>query len=161
MARLAALAMLFGLLWLVIAGTDPAAWLIGVPAVAAAVLARRRLAANGSHRPRLSALLSFAPFFLCQSMRGGLDVARRTLAPRLRIAPGFVDWHTRLPGPAEQVFFANCVSLLPGTLAADLEDDQLRVHLLDAGVDPGPELAALEEAVARVYGVALPAGAGT
>jgi multicomponent Na+:H+ antiporter subunit E len=161
MARLAALAMLFALLWLVIAGTDPTAWLIGVPAVAAAVWARQRLSRPGRHRPRLTGLLTFAPFFLCQSMRGGLDVARRTLAPRLRIAPGFIDWHTRLPGRAEQVFFTNCVSLLPGTLAADFVDGRLRVHLLDAGVDPGSELTALEEAVARVYGVTLPAEAQT
>ena len=33
-----------------------------------------------------------------------------------------------------------CVSLLPGTLAADLKDQWLEVHVLDTGSDPNGEL---------------------
>ena len=49
----------------------------------------------------------------------------------------------------------NCVSLLPGTLAARLDGDQVELHLLDAGEDPEPELRRLEQAIARLSGLSL------
>jgi len=98
-------------------------------------------------------LAAFAPFFVWESLRGGVDVALRVVGPSLRVRPGFVAHRLRLPEGPARVSFANCVSLLPGSLAADLEGDELIVHLLDVGTDAG--LARLEAAVARVYGVAL------
>jgi len=83
-------------------------------------------------------------------------VARRILAPVLRVNPGLVSYRTRLRGSGARLLFTNCVNLLPGTLAADLQRDRLRLHLLDAGVDPERELRRLEQAVARVFHETLP-----
>jgi multicomponent Na+:H+ antiporter subunit E len=146
---------LFAAVWLVVAGPQAGSWLIGVPAVAAAVWARHRLAGRLGRLPSVAGMLSFVPFFVRESIRGGWDVARRVLRRRMKIHPGFADWRTRLPGRAEQVFFVNCVSLLPGTLAADLDDGMVRIHLLDDSLAVDAELAALERAVARIYDVAL------
>ncbi len=93
----------------------------------------------------------FFPFFLWESLRGGIDVARRTLAPRMRIQPGFTIYRTGLQQPAARVFFVDCVCLLPGTLGADLRGDQLDLHMLDARRDSLADLHRLERAVALIY----------
>ena len=90
-----------------------------------------------------------------ESLRGGIDVARRVLSPRLDVAPGFLTYRTRLSGPQARLLFVNSVSLLPGTLAADLQDDRLTIHALDSDAEFAEDLARLETAVARVYREAL------
>jgi multicomponent Na+:H+ antiporter subunit E len=57
-----------------------------------------------------------------------------------------------LRSPAARLLFVNCISLLPGTLAADIADGELRVHTLDLADDTGRELSRLERRVAAVYG---------
>jgi multicomponent Na+:H+ antiporter subunit E len=86
-------------------------------------------------------------------VRGGLDVARRTLAPRLRIQPGFKNYRLQLNDPSARILFTNCLSLLPGTLAARLDGNHVELHLLDAGEDPEPGLRRLEQAIARLFGL--------
>jgi multicomponent Na+:H+ antiporter subunit E len=147
LALIAPLAALWGLL----TGGDPASWVIGLPAVVAAAWAGRRLGGDGGAGLSLIGVLRFLPFFFWESLRGGVDVAMRTLAPRLRVAPGFSVYTMRLKRREARVFFANCVCLLPGTLAVELDKEQLELHLLNRESDPSAELRRLERAVARVY----------
>jgi multicomponent Na+:H+ antiporter subunit E len=141
---------LAGLWWLLSDG-DRGSWLVGLPAVAAAGWAVWRLRPAGGGPVSVVGLLGFLGLFLWESARGGVDVARRTLAPRLDVAPGFSVFNSRLQRPDALVFFAACLCLLPGTLAARLEGQRIEVHLLDAGEDPDPGLRRLEAAVARLY----------
>jgi multicomponent Na+:H+ antiporter subunit E len=141
----------FASLWWLLSGGAAGSWLIGIPAVLAAGLAARRLGIGERWTISASGVLRFLPLFAWESLRGGIDVARRTLAPRLRIQPGFTLYRTGLQQPSARVFFANCVCLLPGTLAADLQSDRLRVHMLDVALNPQVELQRLERAVALIY----------
>jgi multicomponent Na+:H+ antiporter subunit E len=143
--------LVFASLWWLLSGGDPGSWLIGIPAVLAAGWAAHRLGAGGRWTISASGVLRFLPFFLWESLRGGIGVARRSLAPRLRIQPGFTLYRTGLRQPGARVFFANCVCLLPGTLAANLQSDLLTVHMLDAELDQQLELQRLERAVALIY----------
>ncbi len=56
--------------WWVRVGADPCSWLIGLPAVAAALLAVAALTPTLSATGRLGGLLRVAPYFLWQSLRG-------------------------------------------------------------------------------------------
>lgn len=138
-------------LWWVLTNGSPVSWLIGLPALAGAAWASRRLNRSSSTRISLSGLARFLPFFLWQSLRGGVDVALRTLSPLMRIRPGFSRYRTGLRTPAARTFFANCVCLLPGTLAADLRAEWLEVHVINVESDPNAELASLERVVAGVF----------
>jgi multicomponent Na+:H+ antiporter subunit E len=142
---------LFVGLWWVISKGAAESWLIGIPVVVGAVWASRRLAPGTGKRISLLGLLHFIPFFFWESLRGGLDVALRTLAPRMRIQPAFQHYRMSLKQPAARSFFTACVSLLPGTLAADLQEERLEVHVLNAGADVNTELNKLERAVARLF----------
>ncbi len=145
------LAVLLALLWWLLTNGDPSSWLIGIPVVLAASWSLQHLRATSRQSFSINGLIRFIPYFIWESLRGGIDVARRTLAPRLQIRPGFVIYPTLLQGNNARVFFINCVSLLPGTLAADFNDDQLTIHMLDDSIDPEDELRRLEHAVSRIY----------
>jgi multicomponent Na+:H+ antiporter subunit E len=153
-------AALFAGTWVLLVGTDPLAWIIGAPAVVAATLVHLRLAQDANTLTsarvgsRLSAreLLRFVPFFLWESLRGGLDVAGRVLVPRMRVAPGMHDYLTRLRGHAARVMFVDTISVLPGTLSADLRGDRVTIHALDVTAPLDPELRRLEDQVARLFG---------
>jgi multicomponent Na+:H+ antiporter subunit E len=138
----------------VIAGDDPSSWIIGVPTIVLAIWVSLKLRGNveGASALRFRGWLRFIPFFLIESFRGGLDVASRVLRPRVDISPGFQSYRPRLANPAARVLFLDSISLLPGTLSADLRDGVITVHALDARVDLAPELARLERAVGRLFG---------
>jgi multicomponent Na+:H+ antiporter subunit E len=146
------IAALSALWWLIVQGrTD--AWLIGLPAASLAALASVRLGTPVTPRPALAALPAFVALFLRESARGGLDVAQRTLGPRLRIAPGFHRYRLHISHPAARVLLINCIGLLPGTLAAELQGNHAELHLLDASVNPDPQIHRLEQAIGRLFGL--------
>jgi multicomponent Na+:H+ antiporter subunit E len=122
----------FFCLWLAIAGADTSDLLVGIATAVAATWASLRLLPPGASRIRPIAMIRLVSNFLWQSVRAGLDVARRALDPRLPVRPGFLLFPSRLaPGPARSMF---CVmeSLLPGTLPAGSdESDALVLHCLD------------------------------
>lgn len=144
----------FAALWFVIAGSDPSSWIIGLPTVFFASWSSLRLSVDrpGDSGLKLVGLIWFLPYFAVESVRGGVDVAARVLRPRLKIDPGFVRYEPRLRHPVARVVFLDSVSLLPGTLSADLRDGVVEVHALDASTDLMPALQRLERLVARLFG---------
>ncbi len=141
----------FAALWWLLSNGDPDSWIIGVPAVIAAAWSAQRLGVGHASAVSMPGLLRFIPFFVWESVRGGLDVALRTLSPRMRIEPGFVTYNTILSNQSARALFASCVNLLPGTLSAEIIDARLDVHLLDVTSDYNRELRRLESVVARVF----------
>ena len=153
-------AAVFALAWLVVAGAEPTSWLIGLPTVALATWASLQLAEPVPYRVSLSGLLSFTGYFARESLRGGWDVAMRTLTPQMRIAPGRIDYTSALPEGLPVVLFAGCVSLLPGTLSRDFEGRRLSLHLLDARDPQEAQLRELENRIAAVFALEQETGNG-
>lgn len=158
-ARYFALAASLALVWLLVTGGAAASWLVGVPTIAAALVLSRHVAvAAPPWRVDPRGALRFAAFFVRESVRGGIDVARRVSARRLRVVPGLLRYRWRLPpeGPA-RALFALCVSLLPGSLVANVGEHEALIHTLDTTGPVADELAALEQQVAGLFGLRLPA----
>jgi len=139
-------------LWMLLTRGDPASWLVGGPVVALALWYGSRLPGPAHSSVSLVGILRFIPFFLRESLLGGVDVARRVLAYRPRVRPGFARYPMTLRAEPARVMFANSVSLLPGTLTVQLRDDQLELHTLDTRADHLGDLARLERAVGRIFG---------
>jgi len=146
-------AVLFALLWWILTDGSMASWLVGVPVVLFAMLVSVVLLPPFFWS--LTGIVRFVPFFLWRSLYGGIDVAKRALHPRLPISPGLIDYRFRLPPGLPRVFMANTVSLLPGTLSAELDEECLRVHVLDETSVFAEELRVLEKRVAGVFGLEL------
>ena len=146
----------FALVWLILVGPDAASWIIGGPFVVAATLASLRLSKPRERNLSVSSLAGFIPYFLFESLRGGLDVAARVLLPRLRVQPGNQEYRVSLRSLEARLVFIDSISLLPGTLSADLRGDLVTVHALDVRTDVVEGLTTLERRVAALFGESLP-----
>ena len=149
---------LFLLIWWILTDGVASSWWIGLPAVILAVTASRVLVAPAAFL--WFELLKFVPFFFWHSLLGGVDVARRVFQPKMPIAPDLIEYPLRLPPGLSQVIMSNTVSLLPGTLIAELDRNVLKVHLLNRSKDSLAELEAVEERIARMSGITLSAPRG-
>jgi multicomponent Na+:H+ antiporter subunit E len=145
--------LLFAALWWVLAGG--AAWGFGAPVIAAAVGVSLALQPVRRVRLRPWGMLRFAGYFLTQSPRAGLDVARRAFAPGLPLAPALLDFRLRLPEGPARTLLVNTMSLLPGTLSAGIEGNRLRLHVLDTQLPVEQELREVEARIAAMFGVDL------
>lgn len=128
---------LLGLGWWILIEGAWGGWPLALLVVGCALWVSVRLVPAIRWRLHPMGLIRFIPFFLTQSLAGGLDVARRAFHPRLPLAPGFIDFPLSLPPGSARLFFVGTVSLLPGTLS---------VRLLESGgsdpdsdSDPDPD----------------------
>lgn len=145
----------YALLWWILTGGDQASWVIGLPVVIAATAANLMLLPAVGWRCSLTGMARFLPYFLWQSLLGSVDVAKRALNPRLPLAPFLLHYFLRLPTGSARIFFANTVSLLPGTLSAELLDDCLTVHALDEALPVRAKLQTLEARIADLFALQL------
>lgn len=148
-------ALLSGLWWAVAEGSTTG-WYLAAPVVLLATGASLRLQPPRSGAPRLRALPAFTAWFIARSIAGGVDVSRRAVLRRVDVAPGMVEVPVGLPPGLLQVTLADAVSLLPGTLAVELLDGALRMHVLDTGLPFQQQVVALERRIAELYGVPPP-----
>ncbi len=144
--------LIFSFLWYALAGSDKASWLLGVPAVLLVTAMSLWLASSSSLNIHLLAVFRFIPFFLHQSLRGGIDVMHRALSFQQLLDPGLVFYTTLLAEGSARILFVNCISLLPGTLSAELKGDQVTIHTLDQGMPVWANIQRLEYHVAALIG---------
>ena len=143
-------ALMYFALWIVIdQSAKPANLAFGVLATAAATWASLKLMPPSLGSVRIGALVLLLPRFLWQSMIAGIDVARRAFAPRLPLAPGFVQYPTGLPRGAARNAFAAISSLLPGSVPVSETDTHIEYHALDLSQPVVEQLAAEEQAYAK------------
>lgn len=145
----------FAVVWLILVGPDTASWIIGGPFIIGAMLASLKLSEPRDRTLSFPSLIGFVPYFLKESLRGGLDVASRVMLPRLRVNPGNQTYRMRLQNPQARLVFIDSVSLLPGTLSADLRGDLATVHALDVDTDVVEDLTTLERRVGALFGESL------
>ncbi len=150
--------LLFSLVWTTLTGFDGASWIIGFPAVSLAVWVSLALSPASGCSLSLAGIFSFIPFFLRQSALSGIDVMRRTLSPPLLINPGLVSYTTYLPEGLARIFFVNTISLLPGTLSADLTGNKVTIHTIDRELPIWANIQNLELRIAILLRVAPSGG---
>ena len=139
--------------WWIITEGDPSALVFGVAVVVFTLVASRAVPSAPAPSWNATGLLGYGRVFLVGSVLGGIDVARRALAPRLPIAPTILRYPLRLStGPARRLFMGT-LSLMPGTLSVALDGDSLEIHVLfDEGEAGSRRLRDLEVHVARAVG---------
>lgn len=111
-------AVLLAVVWLALDGLDNAFTGLFFVLMAAAVGAW--LVPGEVHPWRPLRLLVFFFWFVLASWRGGIDVARRALAPSLPVSPTWHQHELALPPGLPRTVFVAVLSLLPGTLSVDL-----------------------------------------
>lgn len=73
----------------------------------------------------------YVPVFVWQLILSNIDVARRVLSPSIPLNPGFIKIKTDLKGDFAKLTLANSITLTPGTLSVDVDDDYIYLHTVD------------------------------
>jgi len=137
--------------WLLLAGTldrqELVAGLLVAAAAAALAVGRTPILAGFRLTPWAPlAFLRYLAALLVALVRANLDMARRVLTPSLPIRPAMVRINTSLRSDLGRLVLANSITLTPGTLSVDIEDDVLVVHWIDC--PPDSDVAAVTLAIA-------------
>ncbi len=71
-------------------------------------------------------------------------------SPEKEIEPRVTSFHTRLKTDAGKVVLANSITMTPGTITLDVQDDLFLIHCLDESFDMGQEGFDMEDRIARI-----------
>jgi multicomponent Na+:H+ antiporter subunit E len=100
---------------------------------------------------RFARVLFYIPWLILQIIVASLQVAAVVLNPKMPVDPALLRFKTRLPNLASKVILANSITLTPGTITIQLEDDQFLVHALMDVSSTGIIDGSLPGEVAKLY----------
>lgn len=122
--------------WAVLSGFfDPFHLSLGALSVAGVLWSVRRLgdlepAVRGLHAGTWLRWPAYIPWLLWQIVLSAWDVAKIVLSPRLPIEPHIVRFRCRMPHNVAHLTLANSITLTPGTVTLNLDDDEYVIHAL-------------------------------
>ena len=137
--------LVFGLWLLLVGNLDPAELVAGLLVALIVTLASRpHLTILTGLRLTPSAIVPFINYlgvFFIALIRANLDMARRVLSPSLPLDPAVVEVKTTLKSPLGRLILANSITLTPGTLTVDVQNEILLIHWVDSPPDNDIETA--------------------
>lgn len=140
----------YAALWWAVTENSARAWPIGVIFVGLAVLASIRMHPVQSRYFSFAGTLRFTLYFVFHSVKGGMQVARIALRPQMKLDPDVLEIPLRLQDEQARIVLATAMTLMPGTLSADLRESTLLLHVLDRKLPANREVRRLESHVARM-----------
>ena len=144
---------LFALAWWIITGGQLVYWPLGGVGIAVATAASLwLLPPDKTPQISLTGLFGFICYFIVQSLRGGIQVARLALQLRLRLRPALLELPLTLPLGLPRLLFTATLGLMPGTLGVRLSGDVLYVHVLDVELPITREANLLAGHISRLFG---------
>ena len=155
MRRLTSLAVVF-VFWLVITGSARALDLaIGAVVAFAVSWWTERTLWRDQTQPLSAKAWVRVPAYLLYLVReivvAALYVAERVFDPKLSIAPVMHTHRVHFDSDTARVAFANSITLTPGTLTVDVEDDTFTIHCLHESFSDSISSGDLEKRVAQTF----------
>ncbi|MBV1708558.1 MAG: Na+/H+ antiporter subunit E [Erysipelothrix sp.] len=80
-------------------------------------------------------------------VKANIDVAKIVLSKKMDIQPHFFKVPLHIHKDLNKVIYANAITLTPGTLSVDIEDDYILVHALTNAAASGIEGSILEKGI--------------
>jgi len=99
----------------------------------------------------LRRLLLYIPWLIWQIILSSLQVAYVVLHPKMPINPSLLKFKTKLPNITARVILGNSITLTPGTLTINIDDDEFLVHALTDASHSGIVDGSLPKQVAKLY----------
>ena len=101
-------------------------------------------------------LFIYLPWLGLEIVKANIQVLQLVLGPRSLLRPRLVRYRPRLKSEVALVTFANSITLTPGTVTVDVEEDgTFIVHAIDAATAAGLESGEMEARIAAVFGETL------
>jgi len=151
--RAASLAGFLLLLWLLLSGhfSDPLLLGLGVVSVLLVVfIARRKDVSDPEGHPihLMFRAVLYWPWLLKEIVVANIDVAKAILKTPMAIEPTVFTVTGSQKSELGRVIYANSITLTPGTVTVDLDDDRLTVHALTRAGLEGVESGEMDRRVA-------------
>lgn len=102
-------------------------------------------------RLRFLRVLFYVPWLIWQIVVASLQVAAVVLNPKMPVDPSLLRFKTKLPGISARVILGNSITLTPGTITIQIEDDEFLVHALMDASYTGIVDGSLPGEVAKLY----------
>lgn len=99
--------------------------------------------------------LWYVPWLSWQIVLSSLQVAFVVLHPRMPISPRLVRFRVQLPHTLAKLTLATSITLTPGTITIDVQEDEFLVHALTAqsasSIEPEAPGDTMQQRVAMLY----------
>ncbi len=105
----------------------------------------------GSTRIIIPRLLVYLVWLVGEIIKSGVYVAYVVLHPKMPIQPMLVRFTSKQPNVLARVILGNSITLTPGTITLDIQDDRFIVHALTRDTEEGLVSGDMESRVARLY----------
>jgi multicomponent Na+:H+ antiporter subunit E len=102
-------------------------------------------------RLRYGRVLFYIPWLIWQIVIASLQVAVVVLNPRMPVEPSLLRFKTKLPSMSAKVILGNSITLTPGTITIQIEEDEFLVHALMDAASTGIIDGSLPGEVAKLY----------
>jgi len=144
-------------IWLLLSGHYTPLMLVlgGLSTLLVVFLALRAdLLDRETHPVLLKPSVLFYWFWLAREIiKSNIDVARRVLAPGLPISPNVFTVRATQQSDLGRVTYANSITLVPGTVAMDVDEDVITVHALTQEAAADLKRGEMNRRVCHVVGV--------
>ena len=95
-------------------------------------------------------LVRYFVFLVVEIYRANIAVVKLILNPKWIVEPELQTFKTKLQTPLGRVLLANSITLTPGTITVQMEEDELVVHCLDASFAEGLEDSEFEQRLKKL-----------
>ena len=123
------------MVWILLAGVSPPELILGAAiSIVLALLIAKFTDISISWKTPVQIVLFivlYIPVFLYELVKSNIDVLSRVLNPKLPINPGFVKVKSEVKGNLGKLILANSITLTPGTISVDADDEGIFVHWID------------------------------
>ncbi len=152
--------LLLSAIWLILSGRTDAIYLLwGAISITFVIWLSSRLNSIplakdepcGTTRIIIPRLIAYLFWLVWQIIKSGVYVAYVVLHPKMPIEPMIVRFTSKQPNVLARVILGNSITLTPGTLTLDIEDDLFTVHALTRDTEEDLVSGDMEARVARLY----------
>lgn len=149
-------ATLLSVFWLLLSGyIQPLLLSFGVVSVFIVVFVLRRMDSLDSEPQKLGSvwgILRYFSWLLGQIVTSSIDVTKLIWSPARQISPSLAKISVNNVPKTSRVLYTNSITLTPGTLSVDLQDDEITVHALQASSISELNEGSMEKKITSLWG---------
>lgn len=135
MKKVISLSLVMFVIWLLLAGVHVQEMIVGaaVSIILSIIISNYiQLSLNLKSLVKLLMFVfMYIPIMVVELIKANVDVAKRVLNPKLPINPGIVKVPTKVKGDLGKLTLANSITLTPGTISLDADEENVYIHWID------------------------------
>jgi multicomponent Na+:H+ antiporter subunit E len=102
---------------------------------------------------RILRFIKYLPWLLWQVVLANIDLAYRTLHPKMPISPGIISFKNEFKTEMAMVTLANSITLTPGTVTIEVKEEEFIVHAIARDVAESLISGEMIERVKKIEGM--------